>query len=277
MRGHSPHRQAFSLIELLVVIGIIAILLGILLPTITRVRLHAQQLQCMAKLRQVGYAFAMYANANQGHYPPYNNWEVYGNPGTGEDDDDQFGWCERVEQYLGKPETGIYWCPSFPPETQFNYFMGAHWNALHQRDCLLVTDVKRSSEFVLGGECTHQRLYPPPWGEAATKFSTQDCDKDDVRWKCLSFFGEEYGFNAHPAGQQRPLRRRPRRAVQALRPGLHDVRPAESGRGLGRRRRAPAAPMSGFFCPLRPPGRHFLVRRATCAGPARNKSCLRSN
>ncbi len=198
VRHHPP--RAFSLIELLVVLGIIAILLGILLPTITRVRLHAQQLQCMAKLRQVGYAFTMYANANQGRYPPYNNWEVYGNPGSGEDDDDQLGWCERMEQYLGKPTGGIYWCPSFPPETQFNYFMGAHWNAARGHECLLVTDVKRSSEFVLGGECTHQRLYPPPWGAAQTKFSTQDCDKDDVRWKCLSFFGEEYGFNAHPAG-----------------------------------------------------------------------------
>jgi prepilin-type processing-associated H-X9-DG protein len=60
--------------------------------------------------------------------------------------------------------------------------------------------VRRASEFVLGGECTHQRLYPPPWGEARLYLYTNDCDKDDQMWKCLSFFGEEYGRTTHRAG-----------------------------------------------------------------------------
>src|SRR4051812_22817807 len=57
---------AFTLVELLVVIGIIAILVAILLPTVSRARSMSRRTACLSNLRQVGTAIHDYANANNG-------------------------------------------------------------------------------------------------------------------------------------------------------------------------------------------------------------------
>lgn len=70
-----PRSRAFSLIELLVVIGIIAILIAILLPTMTRVRQQARVVQCQSNLRQIGQLLLIYANANNGWIYPVGQSE----------------------------------------------------------------------------------------------------------------------------------------------------------------------------------------------------------
>jgi prepilin-type processing-associated H-X9-DG protein/prepilin-type N-terminal cleavage/methylation domain-containing protein len=62
-------RGAFTLVELLVVIGIIALLVAILLPAMNRARESARATQCMSNLKQINMAMLMFANSNQGYLP----------------------------------------------------------------------------------------------------------------------------------------------------------------------------------------------------------------
>lgn len=63
-------KKAFTLIEVLVVIAIVALLMGILLPTLGRARLQAKVVTVNAELREIGMALEAYSFDNDSKYPP---------------------------------------------------------------------------------------------------------------------------------------------------------------------------------------------------------------
>src|SRR3954447_13428754 len=75
------NRRAFSLVELMVVVGIIAILIGLLLPALNGARAKAKSVACKSNLRQLGVMFQTYVNDNGGWLFPVGP-EVLSPPST---------------------------------------------------------------------------------------------------------------------------------------------------------------------------------------------------
>src|SRR5687767_6117912 len=62
----SRRRRAFTLVELLVVIGVIAGLIAILMPALNKARAQARMVACQSNMRQIGVALTMYATQHKG-------------------------------------------------------------------------------------------------------------------------------------------------------------------------------------------------------------------
>ena len=75
----APRRPAFTLVELLVVIGIIAVVIALLLPALAAARRQGQLVQCQSNLRQLAVGIFAFAADNKGRFPPNR-----GGPGGGE-------------------------------------------------------------------------------------------------------------------------------------------------------------------------------------------------
>lgn len=86
-------KKAFTLIELLVVISIIALLMGILMPVLSKVREQAKKLSCQSNVRQLTLAFDMYR-------AEHNNKGVV-SPGGGE------FWFHQLSPYIGNKDFAI--------------------------------------------------------------------------------------------------------------------------------------------------------------------------
>jgi prepilin-type N-terminal cleavage/methylation domain-containing protein/prepilin-type processing-associated H-X9-DG protein len=199
-RFQGDFRAGFSLVELLVVIGIIAVLIAMLLPALSQAREQAKVVQCQSNLRQIGIGLQMYASANGGVFPAWSGWHVYPS-GSNAYGDSTLGWTEYLIPYVGdNPLSHIYNCPDFPEEFRINYFLEARWEAMQTPvlHTMKMSEVNFASEFVVSGDCTQPLLYPPSFGIAGT--TTDDCDKDDATQQGIVFYDEPDGRNMHRNG-----------------------------------------------------------------------------
>jgi prepilin-type N-terminal cleavage/methylation domain-containing protein len=118
----STPARGFTLVELLMVIGLIALLAGLLFPVLAQARETANRTQCLSNLRQLAIGFTMYLNENGGRFPrpaqlnrpQPEDWiwfQPHRDRGEG-----------AVARYVSKPfHAQVYRCPSDDVATHLRY------------------------------------------------------------------------------------------------------------------------------------------------------------
>lgn len=121
----NPSRNGFTLVELLVVIGIICVLIGITLPAVQSVRAAARRTQCQNNQHQLGLAFTMYSGSMGGFpasrtlEPAARGWTIdllpYLDAANLDDSwDKQYNYFDNQNKRLLLKRMGIFQCPATP-------------------------------------------------------------------------------------------------------------------------------------------------------------------
>jgi len=161
-------RTAFTLVELLVVIGIIALLMAILLPILQRVRSQARAVACQANLHQWGLTISMYADENDDRLPRQAG-------GGGQPSDGSWAWIYFTSLDINYNHNDFVFCPmarrwEFDPDRT---------DGPYGRGLLLIT----------GGKST-------AW---CHRWASADPDGSRPAWEISG----SYGFNTHLSAVRR--------------------------------------------------------------------------
>jgi prepilin-type N-terminal cleavage/methylation domain-containing protein len=122
--SHRRRARAFTLVELLVVIGIIAVLISVLLPVLGRARESSQRIACMSNMHQLTLGWLMYAHDNKGKLVSSetgdNAWSGDGNREVDIRKGALFKYVKNIK---------LYWCPTdIAPKNIRTYSMNAAMN-----------------------------------------------------------------------------------------------------------------------------------------------------
>jgi len=167
MNSNMP-RKAFTLVELLVVISIIAMLLAVLMPSLQKAREQAKMLICKNNSRQVGLAFVLYAESNNGrHAPQADNADI----GSLSWDSAQgeaahrTSWPFRLAPYLGDKNY------KYEPDPLKNVMSSHPYICPSQADVKKMRYYKISYGSNYGTLFRYQSLYNDPLWPGPTKLS----------------------------------------------------------------------------------------------------------